>query len=158
MGPASRALLRFTLPGRADASRTLIPSLAVAQHEAAHVVVGCALGLRLRAATVRPKTSPAIQGYVLFRDGSATALGLMYAAGVAWDRALGEDSPADRKLIHELGFTVRDGRGLVRAAGAMLRDLGGAHARVTRALLERNLGAVDIARLARGEPLTPPED
>jgi hypothetical protein len=129
--------------------------LAVAQHEAAHVVVGVALGMRLRSATARATPNPRdpAEGFALFRGGSATALGLMYAAGVAWDDALGEDSPADRKLIRELGFTLRDSRGLVRASRSMLRDLSPAHARVTRALLERNLGAADVARLARGEPL-----
>jgi hypothetical protein len=119
--------------------------------------------MRLRAATAKPSKGPTtglpLLGYTWFANGRAASLiGLMYAAGIAWENALGEDSPGDRKLIRELGYDPTCMRGLVRASAAMLRDLAGPHAKVTRALLERNLGAADIARLARGEPLRSEED
>lgn len=127
-----------------------------AQHEAAHLVVGVALGLRVRRVVIEPApakgwTQP---GYCWFNAGPTLAESLMFAAGIAWERALGHGDPTDasidaawcRSLVGPANVEAS-----VRAAGAMLAGLGGVHARVTRALLERDLGPDDIAALARGE-------
>ncbi len=135
--------------------------LEIAQHEAAHVVVGVALGLRLREAVLRVEALPGGwegHGYVLFRGvhggRQREALALMYAAGCAWEEAVGGGlSEGDERLCRGLVTSARGVRVCVRAAGAMLAGLGAAHARVTRALLERDLTARDIATLARGERL-----
>lgn len=135
--------------------------LEIAQHEAAHVVVGVALGLRLREAVLRVETLPGGwegHGYVWFRGvhggRQREALALMYAAGAAWDEAVGgELSEADERLVRGLVSSARGVRVCVHAAGAMLAGLGVAHARVTRALLERDLRGPDISALARGERL-----
>ena len=131
--------------------------LDVALHEAAHVVVGVALGLRLRCVVLESRPGWTWGGYAWFPKGHKHALALMYAAGVAWDRAMVAPEwrkAEDVRLVRELA----PGRGgleaCVRGAGAMLAGLGVAHARVTRALLEQDLRGADIAALARGERLT----
>lgn len=140
----------------------LVPSkrsLAVAQHEAAHVVVGVALGLKLGRASALPWGDA--EGYCWFPlpPGRRTwADAVTGAAGVAWERAVAP-SVADAEGVQchdwaELLAAVpsrHDAETCVRAAAALLTTLGGAHARVTRALLERDLGPDDIAALARGE-------
>ncbi len=136
-------------------------SLEVAQHEAAHVVVGCALGLRVRRAVLVParKGERVGAGWAEFdgRLGTIEAWGLMLAAGVAWELALhgargwaearGDVIELARMHVH----TRPRVRALATAAGAMLASLAPVHARVTRALLERDLGPADVAALARGE-------
>lgn len=127
--------------------------LDVAQHEAAHVVVGVALGLRLRKAVVGRVAH--MLGYAWFTNhGSKTAHAVMYAAGVAWNHALGEHSPADAKLCREQVKTDADVRTCVRLAGDLLKSRGEAHKRVTLALLQRDLNSRDIAAIARGERLS----
>lgn len=134
-------------------------NLSVAQHEAAHVVVGVALGLRMRAAVLEPARPGFTQsGYAWFPTGARRkreALALMYAAGVAWDRAVGDRFTAtDTRLVRAYVSGRHGVESCVRAAAAMLAGLGPAHARVTRALLERDLSGADITALARGERLT----
>lgn len=134
--------------------------LAGAQHEAAHVVVGVALGMRMRRAVLEPPGAGRTwtwSGGVWF-DGRAStteAWGLMLAAGVAWEWAVAGHARfarGDLALLRSMGVGTRDRvRALATASGAMLAGLGAAHARVTRALLERDLGPDDIAALARGE-------
>lgn len=79
----------------------------------------------------------------------------MFAGGVAWERALGHGDPTDAscdlRWCKRLLGSNANVEASVRAAAAMLAGLGAAHARVTRALLERDLGPDDIAALARGE-------
>jgi hypothetical protein len=132
--------------------------LAVAQHEAAHVVVGAALGLRLVRAEIAPADAPQWDGCATFAVAPhhAAAWALTLAAGIAWERAAtGRRRPRgaalDARLLRELvpGRHAREAH--VRAAAAMLATMGGVHARVTRALLERAVGAADVAALARGE-------
>ena len=129
-------------------------SLAIAQHEAARVVVGVALGMRLRRATAAP--AEGLLGYAWFASGHAHAWALMYAAGVAWERAIGAPEWLEELDVRDVR-THAPGRGglaaCTRAAAAMLAGLGPQHALVTRALLERDLVGADIARLARGERL-----
>jgi hypothetical protein len=82
----------------------------------------------------------------------------MTAAGVAWERAIApercdEHGPARYDWIDLLENTPsrHDAETCVRAASALLAGLGVVHARVTRALLERDVTGDDIAALARGE-------
>ncbi len=132
--------------------------LSDAQHEAAHIVVGMALGLRFRRAWLGAK-----------KIGRFTYLGwteweprpwyreanlLMTAAGLAWERHCGD-------LIHARSDTAELRRAgirgnarvaiLERAAWALLAERHALHARITRALLEGDLTAADVRALARGE-------
>jgi hypothetical protein len=135
--------------------------LDTAQHEAAHLVVGVALGLRLRRAVIEapPARGWTAPGYCWFYDetGKIQAEALMFAAGIAWERALGHgdatDASEDEKACRALLATDHDLRACVRAAGAMLATLAPIHTRVTRALLARDLSSRDLARIARGERL-----
>ncbi len=128
---------------------------AVAQHEAAHVVVGVALGLRLHVASARPAGD--CLGYAWFPWVKArTADALLTAAGIAWDRKVGGKLYyADLAMLRQIERSATGVRCAVRAAGAMLAELGREHAAVTRALLERDLTGHDLLALARGERLEP---
>lgn len=146
--------------------RVNVRDLAIAQHEAAHVVVGVALGLRLRKAVIGLTTlrnGGTLEGYCWFagppadrRSRDREALALMYGAGVAWEMAVNgplyrraDDAQFCRELCNgRSGYTA-----IVRASAALLSALAGPHARVTRALLERDLRGQDIAALARGEEI-----
>jgi hypothetical protein len=131
----------------------------VAQHEAAHVVVGVALGLKLGRVSALPWADG--DGYCWFPlppGRRAWADAVTGAAGVAWERAVapavgdaeGRQS-ADWAELLAATPSRHDAETCVRAAAALLAGLGGLHARVTRALLDRDLGPEDIAALARGE-------
>lgn len=132
-----------------------------AQHEAAHVVVGVALGLPLIEATALATYVEGIpaDGSTWFRysESERPALALMYAAGIAWEALAGRDLSGaryDRKAIRGLGYAPRGIRALTVAADAILRTRAGAHARVTRALLDRGrLTGADIYALAMGEKI-----
>ena len=142
-----------------------VRDLETAQHEAAHVVVGARLGLRLEIASLGPwpgcrKTSPDAHalGYASFfeKRGDGTAQAIMLAAGVAWDRALGYDpwhSTFDWQECRKIVRGVQSVEACVTAAAAMIARLGTFHARVTRALLERDITGADLAALCRGEEL-----
>lgn len=128
--------------------------LDVAQHEAAHVVVGVALGLHLREVVVGNRG--AMIGYALFsvprRHRIAWAITL--AAGIAFERRVGEDESAargDRRLLRKLGHGTYAIEAFVKSADALLETRGLAHARVTRALLARDLVNADVEAIARGE-------
>jgi len=129
-------------------------SLLIAQHEAAHVVVGVALGLRLHLASALPADD--CLGYAWFPwGGSSLGHALCTAAGVAWEVAVGGDlHHADLADLRRIQRSASGVRCAVRAAAALLTTLGPVHARVTRALLERDLRGQDIASLARGERLS----
>jgi len=122
-----------------------------AAHEAAHVVVGLALGLRLRRAVVRRHTLAGVtyDGYALFTGGrhSAEALALMHAAGVAHERAVGGlavHAAADFRAVREYASSRRGVEALVVAAAAILAGRQREHARMTRALLAHDLSGADI--------------
>lgn len=131
--------------------------LGVAQHEAAHVVVGTALGLRLRKATAR--RSKEAYGYADFdlHFGTLEATAIMYAAGVAWERYVtGSERLAygDKLALRKMGFRSRASmQPLVVSAWSILSARSGAHARITRALAERDLRGGDLAAFVRGERL-----
>jgi hypothetical protein len=126
-----------------------------AQHEAAHVVVGVALGLHLRKAAVGGATNEL--GYAIFEVPKAArmAWAITLAAGVAFERRAGdlETARADVKELRRAGFDKHSIATLAVAADAILETRGLAHARVTRALLQRDLTGADIEALARGERL-----
>ena len=128
--------------------------LDVAQHEAAHVVVGVALGLRLHSASALPSPKEDLLGHAWFPYGSRIALSIMYSAGVAWDRLTGAGlSEGDVVLVREIERSAAGVRASVRAARALITELRGVHAQVTRALLKQDLRHQHIAALARGERL-----
>ena len=77
----------------------------------------------------------------------------MYAAGIAWERALNTPSNAsgDRAVLRERGFSRRDIDAFACASGALLSTREEALERVTRALLERRtLRAEHVRRIALG--------
>lgn len=135
-----------------------VRSFLVAQHEAAHIVVGVAVGLRFWRAKLfaAPNHGTAsVYGSVWFRDRSAHSLGLslMYAAGCAWDRGVGEDSDGDHALLREMTYTNHEIHSLVIASAAILAGRSALHARVARALWERDLTDADLPALMAGETL-----
>lgn len=131
--------------------------LADAQHEAAHIVVGVALGLRLIEANLTRKKVGRFDylGETVWepKPWPREAGLLMTAAGLAWERACGD-------LIHARGDTAelrRAGvrgnarvRVLERAAWAILAGRPALHTRLTRALLEGSVTGQDIQRMIRG--------
>lgn len=131
-----------------------------AQHEAAHLVVGVALDLKVRSVVIE-KARPGWTsgGYCWFFDSAKKtyADALMFAAGVAWENALGHGDPTDAaedaRACRLLVGSAHDYKTCVRAAAAMLTVLAPAHTRLTRALLDRDLTGRDVALLARGERL-----
>jgi hypothetical protein len=135
-------------------------SLDVAQHEAAHVVVGVALGLRIKRAEIDPpRPGWTKSGGVWFdgRCGTTEAWCIMLAAGVVWEQALhghARGASGDLAVLRSIYVCTRNRvRPFAVAASALLAGLGPAHARVTRALLERDLTGADITLLAQGERL-----
>src|SRR4051812_3201216 len=125
-------------------------ALHTAQHEAAHVVVGVALGLRLHHATIRPRQGMA--GNPTFYEGKRrrASLGIMLAAGKTGGRAPpNRGGDGDARGLRSMRFTRTESRALERAAAAILATRGAAHARVTRALMAGDVGPSHVARLAR---------
>ena len=124
---------------------------ATAEHEAAHVVVGLALGLRLKRATIQPapygRTGISIGLAWFAHDKRYLAVATMFAAGVAWDRRTGHDSSADYELA--LGTLKRraDVETSVRIAREMLDSRRRVHARIASELCDRDLTAQDVEAL-----------
>ena len=133
----------------------------VAAHEAAHVVVGCAVGLRLRKARIGLFLADGVlvDGFAWFAGrshGAREPWAMMYAAGVAWDRAVrspGYSHSSDAAWARELCSGRAGYLAMLRATAALLAARRHAHERVTQALLERDLTGDDVAALARGESL-----
>jgi hypothetical protein len=124
----------------------------IAQHEAAHVVVGVSLGLRLYEAALTLRPGETWGGHCWFPRGHNEALAIMYAAGIAWERALRNGrSPIDAKLCRALVSSRHAVQTCVRAAGAIIATSSAIHTRVTRALLDQNLRGRDVEAIARGE-------
>ncbi len=142
-------------------------NLAASTHEAAHIVVGVALGLRLRKAVIKRESEDGwvSEGWAWFDNyGSSLSHAIMYAAGVVWERAHGRESPLDyRYMLEELKVympkdqSIKENvetRTCLRLAGLLLRSHGKAHRHVTKALMERDLTHRDIRAIARGEKVT----
>ena len=124
-----------------------------AQHEAAHVVVGVALGLRLYRATVTPEGDNLGTTTWHPKPWPREADLIMTAAGVAWERRCGDLTHARWDLAQLRRRGVRGNARLVvleRAAWAVLWERRSLHARLTRALCEGDLTARDVRALARG--------
>jgi hypothetical protein len=122
-----------------------------AQHEAAHVVVGVALGLRLSRVWLG-RDRRGTFGFTewepkpFWREADL----IMTAAGVAWERRVGEIEWAGDDLRHLRKCGVRGNlqlTALERAAWAILESRPGIHARVTRALLEGDLDHKSVRAL-----------
>lgn len=137
-----------------------VRDLETAQHEAAHVVVGVACGLRL----VRAEVASNASGFAWFRNAAGNkipkrrreAWALMAAAGPAWERMLRlptwrHNESCDVAILRSLTSGRHGVETVIRAATAMLGVLTREHARVTHALLERDITGEDIAALCRGE-------
>ncbi len=131
---------------------------AVAEHEAAHIVVGLALGLRLRRAVVGPCEwrGWAALGYTWFAVGprKRLAAGIMSCAGIAWEaRPSGDAQGAagDRILAREWLTSLHDVAVGTRIAAEILRGRRAIHARLAAELTDGALGPRDIARLCAGE-------
>lgn len=119
-----------------------------AQHEAAHVVVGLALGLRLSRATI--KRDGDWLGYVEFHAGAREAELITWAAGVTWERRCGDLKYASGDLALLRRARVKGNARLLvleRAAWAILSSLTEEHAAVTHALLDGDVTTRSLARL-----------
>lgn len=130
----------------------------VAQHEAAHMVVGLAVGLKIRRAVLHAKPCHGDfweYGAVWFENRGATATqqALAFAAGCAWDRGMGEESVGDYQLLRRMRYLSREIDALVLSASAILSGRLAVHQRCARALYDRDLTAVDVARIVAGERL-----
>ncbi len=80
---------------------------------------------------------------------------MMFAAGVAWEQAMGADwrihASGDLAELRSWGVRTRLAvDALAVAAGAILTARARAHARVTRALVERDLTGKDLSHLIHG--------
>src|SRR5688572_19198623 len=89
--------------------------LLTAEHEAAHVVVGLAMGLRLHRASLTPEVIDGVLtcGYAWFGGSSREGLArsVMYCAGVAWESRPGgmpEAASADRRLARKYFRSAHD--------------------------------------------------
>lgn len=133
----------------------------VAEHEAAHVVVGLALGLKLRKVSLGSYEhgGEAIHGFTWFRGNDVDhrlALGVMYAAGVAWEASLTGKSAGrtyaviDRELAQSMLQSRHSFRTGVRIADEILRARRRAFRRVVRELCDRDLGPRDVEALVLG--------
>lgn len=125
----------------------------VVAHEAAHVVVGVALGLRLHSACVRAWYANGTKrdAWTWFPYTSPVSDALVTAAGVAWSNACGDTlGYLDARALRGVAKKRRDFDAYVTAAAAILESRATAHARVVRALLEHDLTHADIERLAIG--------
>lgn len=141
------------MPMRRDPGGPVARDLTDAQHEAAHVVVGVALGLRISKVWLAEECGETYgftewEAAPFWREADL----IMTAAGVAWERRAGDLIWAGDDLRHLRKRGVRGNiqvRALERAAWALLETRAAAHAKVTRALLEGDLSAKDIAKLIR---------
>ncbi len=123
-----------------------------AEHEAAHVVVGLALGLRLRRATIVPSpwgSRKVALGYAWFggssREGFARTI--MYCAGIAWESRPGGTpaaARADEIQARQFFTSQHDLACGVRIAREMLDGRRRAHARIASELCDRDLTSADI--------------
>lgn len=128
-----------------------------AEHEAAHVVVGLALGLKLKKATIALTTArgQTNAGHVWFEHGRQyLAFGIMVCAGIAWERRAGGkplNASGDERLAKQIHIYRANVETSVRVADEMIRSRRAALQRVARELCDRDLGPADVERLVLGE-------
>jgi hypothetical protein len=129
-----------------------------ADHEAAHVVVGVAVGLRLKLASICHGTgdNEGVAWFIGSRVRNSLALGLMYCAGAAWEARKGDRghesyARGDLELARKwLGLSKSDVRAGVRVASELLDARRALHARVARELCDRDLTHKDVRALVLG--------
>ena len=131
--------------------------LADAEPEAAHLVVGCALGLKLKRAFVRrqyDKDLKALVDGITYFSGferRKLAFGIMACAGLAYERKInrGADHYAsgDIKLARMCFSSLHDIEVGVKLARELLDGRRRLHARVASELCDRDLGPADIELL-----------
>lgn len=130
------------------------------EHEAAHVVVGLALGLPLKAATLSKTTwrKIEIEGFVWFGDyRKHLAHGVTACAGIVWESRPGgepEGARGDLQLAREYlrrttygGSTAQNIATGCTLAAEILRTRQRVLARVARELCDRDLGPRELREL-----------
>ncbi len=126
---------------------------ATAEHEAAHLTVGLALGLRLRKATIVPSAHKRgiLCGYVWFySERKYLAQAIMLCAGVVWDRKAGftpDDTTAGD--LHQAKQLVSraDVPTCLKLAEEILDSRRRVHARIASELCDRDLSGADVEAL-----------
>jgi hypothetical protein len=136
----------------------------IAEHEAAHVVVGLALGLPLKVATLRKDVwrKIEIEGFTWFGGYRRhLAHGITNCAGVVWESRPGGDprsARGDLRLAREHLVSNVNGRSTraavetgCRVAAEILKSRRGILARVARELCDRDLRPTELAEMVVGE-------
>lgn len=129
----------------------------VAEHEAAHVVVGLALGLKLGRASTTPSVEPnvgLVHGSVWFREGRGRmAMGIMFAAGRAWEQRAGGTlwwAWRDTELARRYLIGPANLKTAVKVAREILDGRRRVHAKIASELCDRDLTSADIEALILG--------
>ncbi len=129
-----------------------------AHHEAAHVVVGLALGLRVQEVKLGLKNKEGGYyevGYTqFFGNSSHYAWAIAYAAGIAYEQYTGnpnahDHGSGDLSALRNIGVRTKGAvAALVVAANGILRANRALHSKVTKALLDKGtLKEADILSL-----------
>ncbi len=128
-----------------------------AEHEAAHLVVGCALGLSLARATTNPSVlnGSEVLGYTWFRGPEPANLAycVMYCAGIVWEERPGGElfsARLDLRLAKEFAKTKHDLNTAKRLAREILDGRRRIHARIASELCDRDLTSRDVEALVLG--------
>lgn len=128
-----------------------------AEHEAAHVVVGLALGLPLKIARARLERWKGIEieGFVWFGAPSRRmAHGITACAGIVWENQPGGSkvgASADRAHAAYYLRTAESIRTGCKVASEIIRTRGAILARVARELCDRDLRPAELAEMVVGE-------
>ncbi len=127
----------------------------VAAHEAAHVVTGLAVGLRLRYVLIATPGNEAAGLTVWEPDHSDIAYAIQYAAGVVWD-SMSQTyfSKEDARLCRKHVDYKADVEVCKRIAKDLLTTRKRAHEMITKALLNADhyrLTGRQVSALIRGE-------
>jgi len=128
----------------------------VAEHEAAHIVVGLALRLPFKAARLGEERwrNLTILGYTWFGGRCHIAHGVAACAGIVWERRPGgrpDAAAGDRRLARE---NLRTRAGIetgCRLAAEILSRRRGILEIVARELCDRDLGPAELAEMVLGE-------
>ncbi len=126
----------------------------VAAHEAAHVVVGLAVGLSLKYVLIATPGNEAAGLTLWNSDGSDIGYAIQYAAGVVWDEmSLQGYSRDDARLCRKHVDYQADVNVCKRVAKALLLSRKVAHQLITKALLAADhyrLTGADVRNLIKG--------
>jgi hypothetical protein len=122
----------------------------VAEHEAAHGVVGLALGLKLVEIRITP--GDIFEGHCLWSGGERFALACMFGAGVVWDRMCKRGfSALDAELCRKHTTTNAATATCYRVAKLIISERRPALRLLTNALDARShLTGKDVRQLALG--------